>query len=223
MPWSRTDTATACSSVGHAMTTMGRPSPCSIALTSRLRRIRSTRRLSTSAIAGPPGVLDDDLAAAARGQRSPSTRPPGRTVARMSVGSTSSTAAPASNRLISSRSVSSASNRSSSSCSSSADRATAGSKSERESWMRSPAIRIVVSGVRSSCETSETNRCCTRERSSSWADLPLQARRHLVERRRQPWRGRPRPWPSSARSSAPAANRCGDVGGAPHRGRRPAG
>jgi len=47
--------------------------------------------------------------------------------------------------------------------SSSAERATAGSKSAREAWMTSPAIRIVVSGVRSSCETSETNRLCILE------------------------------------------------------------
>ncbi len=29
-------------------------------------------------------------------------------------------------------------------------------------------MRIVVSGVRSSCETSETNRCCTADSPSSW-------------------------------------------------------
>ena len=34
--------------------------------------------------------------------------------------------------------------------------------------MRSAAIRMVVSGVRSSWETSETNRCWTRDRPSSW-------------------------------------------------------
>ena len=43
-----------------------------------------------------------------------------------------------------------------------------GSKRCFESWMTSTAIRIVVSGVRSSCETSETNRCCTAESPSSW-------------------------------------------------------
>ena len=82
--------------------------------------------------------------------------------------SRSSTAAPASNRLISSRSASSVSNRSSSVCSSSAERAVAGSKSPRASCSTSPAIRTVVSGVRSSWETSETNRRWTRLSSSSW-------------------------------------------------------
>ena len=43
----------------------------------------------------------------------------------------------------------------------------AGSKSWRASWRTSAAIRTVVSGVRSSCETSETNRRWTRDRSSS--------------------------------------------------------
>ena len=42
-----------------------------------------------------------------------------------------------------------------------------GSKSSRASWMTSAAIRTVVSGVRSSCETSETNRRCIRDSSSS--------------------------------------------------------
>ena len=62
----------------------------------------------------------------------PAARPPRstrRTTSRRSVGSASSTAAPASNRLISSRSASSASNRSSWVCRISALRATAGSKS----------------------------------------------------------------------------------------------
>ena len=43
-----------------------------------------------------------------------------------------------------------------------------GVEAGRESWMRSAAIRMVVSGVRSSCETSETNRCWTRDSPSSW-------------------------------------------------------
>ena len=76
-------------------------------------------------------------------------------------------AKPASNRLISSRSVSSSSKRSSSAWSSSALRATAGSNSSRSAKIRSAAIRTVVSGVRSSCETSEVNRRCSRDISSS--------------------------------------------------------
>ena len=35
--------------------------------------------------------------------------------------------------------------------------------------MRSPAIRIVVSGVRSSWDTSETNRCWNLDKFSIWA------------------------------------------------------
>ena len=56
----------------------------------------------------------------------------------------------------------------------------------------SAAIRIVVSGVRSSCETSETKRCCTRDRSSSCRICRSQAGGHLVEARA-----------SRARSSSP--------------------
>ena len=84
------------------------------------------------------------------------------------VSSRSSTAAPASNRLISSRS---------------AEQVlepvqlvlqqlggTRGDRVEaaRASCSTSPAIRTVVSGVRSSWETSETNVRCTRESSTSW-------------------------------------------------------
>ena len=101
------------------------------------------------------------------------------------MGSTSSAAAPASKRLISSRSASSASNRSSSPASSSAERATEGSKPTRDSWMRSTAIRIVVSGVRSSCETSETNRCCTADSPSSWRIWDWRLSAIAVERRRE--------------------------------------
>ena len=85
----------------------------------------------------------------------------------MSAGSASRVAALASYRLISSRSVSSDSNRSSWLCSSSADRPAAGSIWSLVPNSTSAAILIVVSGVRSSCETSETNWRCTWDRSSS--------------------------------------------------------
>ena len=105
---------------------------------------------------------------------------------RRSVGSVSRTAAPASYRLISSRSASSASNRSSWVCRISALRSIAGSNSARASCRTSAAIRTVVSGVRSSCETSETKRRCTRERSSSWRICRCRLVAICVERRREP-------------------------------------
>ena len=95
-------------------------------------------------------------------------RPPGGPRRPRSTSLSESTAAPASNREISSRSVRSASKRSNSFCSSSAERAATGSKSSRASCRTSAAIRTVVNGVRNSCETSETKRCCTADRSSSW-------------------------------------------------------
>ena len=64
-----------------------------------------------------------------------------------------------------------------------------------------------MSGVRSSCDTSETNRRCTPRQLLELADLPLQAGRHLVERRRRAARGRPRRAPSSAPRAGPAASR----------------
>ncbi len=86
----------------------------------------------------------------------------------MSTESMSSVAAPASYRLISSRSASIDSKRSSWFCMSSAERAAAGSKSSRLSYSRSAAMRTVVSGVRSSWETSDTNCRWTWESSSNW-------------------------------------------------------
>ncbi len=69
-------------------------------------------------------------------------------------------------RLISNRSLSSDSKRSSWAWSNSADRATSGLKSARASCSTSEAIRTVVSGVRSSWDTSETKRRWRRESSS---------------------------------------------------------
>ena len=165
MPWSRTVSATASSSAA-SRTSTGPCSPCSIALPMRLRRIRSTRRGSTSAITGWSGTATSSV----------TSHRPANTVSRSatcptsgtrSVGSASSTAKPASNRLISSRSVSRSSNRFSSACNSSALRPTEGGKVDRELKIRSAAMRTVVNGVRSSCDTSEVNRRCSRDISSS--------------------------------------------------------
>jgi hypothetical protein len=51
--------------------------------------------------------------------------------------------------------------------SSSAERAVCGSNRSRAWNSTLLAICTVVSGVRSSCETSDTNRCCSRDRFSS--------------------------------------------------------
>ena len=77
------------------------------------------------------------------------------------------TAACASNRLTSRRSVSKDSNLSICEIRSSALRATVGSKLSLVAKITCEAIRIVVRGVRSSCETSETNRCCSFDKFSS--------------------------------------------------------
>ena len=145
---------------------IGLPSLCSIAFTSRLRTIRSIRRASTSARASPPPSTRTLISVPYTSASRPCDSSTRSTISRRSTRSVLSTAAPASNREISSRSVSSASNRSSSACISSADLAETGSKSSRASCRTSAAIRTVVSGVRSSCETSETNRCWTADRSS---------------------------------------------------------
>ncbi len=87
---------------------------------------------------------------------------------RRSTASTASSATPASWREISSRSLSSDSNRSSSLTISSVERRSAGSSSSLWSWIRSAAIRTVVSGVRSSWLTSEVKRRCRLPNSSSW-------------------------------------------------------
>ena len=107
-------------------------------------------------------------------------------MSRMSTGSIASSATPASRRLISSRSPSSDSNRSSSSTSSCDDRRAIGSRSSAWAWRTSAAIRTVVSGVRSSWLTSEVNRRCSAPNSSSWSDLLLDARGHLVVGLREP-------------------------------------
>ena len=112
----------------RASTRTGRASPWSIALATRLRTIRSTRRGSTSAY-DPVGSVQLE-----RRCRVSSANPRTASTARtttpcMSTRSAPSSATPASSRLISSRSPSSASNRSSSVTSSSELRRNAGSSS----------------------------------------------------------------------------------------------
>ena len=185
-PWSRTATATASSSPRHARSRPGLPSPCSMALTTRLRRIRSTRRASTSAMTAVGQRADDQRSCRPRSARPPHVVDHARRPRRAGrPRSTSSTAAPASNRLISSRSASSASNRSSSLQQLGAAPQRRVELSSRGSCSTSAAIRTVVSGVRSSWETSETNRRCSREL-LELADLALRLLGHLVERRGQP-------------------------------------
>ena len=78
-PWSRTVTATAASSVAR-VTSTGRPSPCSTALPTRLRSTRSTRRGSTSAITGVSGSRSS-IATPTR-----SARPASRSTTRSTIG-----------------------------------------------------------------------------------------------------------------------------------------
>ena len=64
-PWSRTVTATA-ESLLPIVTSTGRPSPCSIALETRLRSTRSMRRESISAMTGSSGSWTTSCGALAR-------------------------------------------------------------------------------------------------------------------------------------------------------------
>ena len=130
--------------------------------------------------------------------------------------SSSRTAAPASKRLISSRSASSVSNRSSSVCSSSAARAVAGSKSlagvvqhvagHPDGGQRRPQLVRDV-GDEAALDPAEL---------LELADLALQVRGHLVERRRQAGEvvlaGHPQPLGEPARREP-----LGDAAGQPHR------
>ena len=165
---------------------IGRPSPCSIALANRLRRIRSTRRGSYSAVAGSVdsrsriSVLLRSASGSQRfdhGGRPHHAGPPEprrgwprqRRTARSPGGRP---AAPRTGRAGSAAARPSA--------------PSPGRTASRASCSTSAAIRTVVSGVRSSWETSETKRRCTRDRSSSCPILTCKARRHVVERARQP-------------------------------------
>ena len=158
----------------------------SIALVTRLRTIRSTRRTSASARQGCCGARTTDLGRrAGRPAAAVMSTTRWATSTRLT-SSMSSTAAPASNRLISSRSTSSVSNRSSSVCSSSAARAVAGSKS----------LARVVQHVAGHPHRGERRAQLVGDVGDEpplhpaqlleLADLALQAGRHLVERRGQP-------------------------------------
>ena len=155
--------------VGAERTSIGRPSPCSIALTTRLRRMRSMRRESISAMTGSSGSSTTSwvpLRAASVRCASTARSTRGAQVGRLDVehGGAGVEARDleqvGQQRLEAVELVVQQLGR---------PRDRRARSPPRESWMRSPAIRIVVSGVRSSWETSETNRCCTRERFSSWA------------------------------------------------------
>ena len=149
------------------MTRTGLDSQWSSALATRLRRIRSTRLESTSAMTGSSGmsISTSTPAASAMWATVPTAS---LTAVRTSSSAVDSSAMPASWRETSSRSVSRLSKRSSSDSSSSTARLVGASRSSAESEMMSAAIRTVVSGVRSSWETSEVNRFCRSPNSSSW-------------------------------------------------------
>ena len=88
------------------------------------------------------------------------------TKATMSNSTDSSSATSASKRLISSKSSSKRSKRSNWATMSSLLLASMGSKLSPNELITSEAILNVVNGVLSSCETSETKRCCTRDKFS---------------------------------------------------------
>ncbi|CKT21790.1 Uncharacterised protein [Mycobacterium tuberculosis] len=120
-------TATVSSSAAIRIRT-GLCSAWSMALAIRLRRIRSTRRASTSAITCSAGRSTSNSipASSARWPTLPSAL---LTVVRKSTASTDNSATPASCREISSRSLSNVSNRSSSLTINSVDRRSVGSRS----------------------------------------------------------------------------------------------
>ena len=165
---------------------MSRDSAWSMALVTRLRTIRSTRRTSASAEAR---VVRGSSTTTRVSRWSASARVMSTTrwaTSTRLTSSASSTAAPASKRLISSRSASSVSNRSSSVCSSSAARAVTGSKlgpgvvqdvaGHPHGRQRRPQLVRDV-GDEAALEAAEL---------LELADLLLQVAGHLVERRRQP-------------------------------------
>jgi len=128
--------------------------------------ILSTRRGSTSMTSESCGesILISESLSRRANPRSSTDR---RTRETMSTLSSERTATSASKRLTSRRSERRFSNLSICPKSNSELRAITGSKFSRDAWITSAAIRIVVNGVRNSWETSETKRCCTRERFSN--------------------------------------------------------
>ena len=149
-------------------TSTGLPSAWSIALLSRFRITRSTRRISPLINTESRGrfkliSIPFSLATNERSAIQRSSEP------QISNSTTSRTATSASKRLISSRSSSNRSKRSICPINNSELRTITGSNPSRALWITSDAMRSVVNGVRNSCETSETNRCCTRDKFSSRA------------------------------------------------------
>ena len=134
----------------------------------RLRNIRSTRRIS--ALIKTEGSSDLTnicvFRSFATSAKSSAQRLTNCTISKSTA---SRIATSASNRETSSKSSSKRSKRSSCATNNSVLRATVGSKLSLEAEITSDAMRKVVRGVRSSCDTSETKRCCTRERFSNRA------------------------------------------------------
>src|SRR4051794_6521791 len=126
IPWSRTTIATDLASLATEIS-IGPPSACSMALTSRLRKTRSIRTWSASTRTGFDGSPDRSIVLPFFEERPATWSTTPRIMPTTSTSSVSSEAAPASYRLISSRSTSRSSKRSSSVWRSSADRAAAGS------------------------------------------------------------------------------------------------
>ena len=118
--------------------------------------------------------------------------------------SSSALTAPASYLEISRRSFSNTSNRTICPWSNSADLRRVGSSVSLASNNKSPASLIVVSGVRSSCETSDTNLCCIFETLASLVICRCKLSAILLkERAREAITSSP--FSSSRTSSAPSA------------------
>ena len=119
-PWSRTATATAPSSASTRIS-IGRPSPCSMALTEQVAQ-NPLHPAHVDLGSARARRMDRHLAPGLRRRTRHDPRPASHHPAQVDIGSNVRTAAPASKREISSRSESNDSKRSSSVCSSSADR-----------------------------------------------------------------------------------------------------
>ena len=167
-------------------TSIGRPSPCSIALATRLRRIRSIRRGRPRRRTAPPALDRRSVAALALGERlhrldDPAARAPAGRSARPR-----GRRRPASYRLISSRSASSASNRSSWACRSSATaldrRVEVGARLVQHVGRHPHGGQRGAQLVRDVGDEPALHPGQVLE----LADLALQAGGHPVERRRQP-------------------------------------
>ena len=199
-------------------TTISLLSAWSMALVTRLRTIRSTRRTSASAMHGRVGRPDHDLGCRA------ARRAPGCTSTTRCATSTrltssrSSTAAPASKRLISSRSTSSVSNRSSSRL-----QQLGGARGRRVE-----AVAGVVQHVAGHPHGGQRRAQLVGDVGDEpalhpgqlleLADLALQVGRHLVERRGRAGPGRPRRDTCIRSCELAGGQPLGDPAGQPDRG-----